>query len=163
MGVNIRSSRLLTSHRYPAAPCDPVLDKQEQKKDGWMFAVVFAKREHDAAVNHRGRARQVRAPFFSSALSIITEQSHIAALPDLPHFIWCLFITLGSDGSFSSIKILTCIFVTKYFERWVCSWAKWFMQMLLEELCKYYHCESESKERGNRCAWIKQRGWHTEI
>lgn len=64
MGVNIRSSRLLTSHRYPAAPCDPVLDKQEQKEDGWMFAVVCAKREHDAAVNHRGRARQVRAPFF---------------------------------------------------------------------------------------------------
>lgn len=35
-----------------------------------------------------------------------TSQNNLASLPDLPHFICCLFITLGSDGSFSSIKIL---------------------------------------------------------
>lgn len=35
-----------------------------------------------------------------------TSQNNLTSLPDLPHFICCLFITLGSDGSFSSIKIL---------------------------------------------------------
>lgn len=39
-----------------------------------------------------------------SELSNVTWQSHISACLNLPHFIWCLFISLGSYTSSSSIK-----------------------------------------------------------